>query len=189
MYGMNMPMQMAGMPQMQQPHMPMQMAGMPQMQQPQMQQQMMGMPQMHQPQMQQPQTQQPLVAMLPPSVQQETQAVYSSVPGWRPGMETKVTTAGWPLFKLPKVRLTESIEFVESELDVTLLAGRSTQCLIIILWELTRVRPETRIQDLRCSLYIEIYMRLRRAAERHKETSGQMLKAYVQFIKDYETSL
>ena len=82
--------------------MPMQMAGMPQMQQPQMQQQMMGMPQMHQPQMQQPQTQQPSVA-----VQQETQGVYSSISGWWPGMETKVTTAGWPLFELPKVRLTE----------------------------------------------------------------------------------
>ena len=146
MYSMHMPLQMAGMPHMHQSHMPMQMAGMPQMLQPQMQQQIMGMPQMHQPQMQQPQTlQQPLVAMLPPSV------VYSSVPGWRPGMETKVTTAGWPLSKLPKVRLTESIEFVEPELDVTLLAGRTTQCLSIILWELTRVRPETRIQELRCS--------------------------------------
>ena len=165
-------------------HMPMQMAGMPQMQQPQMQQQMMGMPQMHQPQMQQPQTQQPLV-----EDQHQTHRLYSSIPGWRPGMETKVTTAGWPLSKLSMVRLTESIEFGEPELDVTLLAGRSTQCLSTIWWELTRVRPETRIQVLRLSMYIEIYLRLRCAAERHKDTSGNMLKAYVQFIMDYETSL
>ena len=38
-------------------------------------------------------------------------AAYARVPGFRNGMEKKVTTAGIPIYKLPKVRLGESIEF------------------------------------------------------------------------------
>ena len=36
---------------------------------------------------------------------------YARVPGFRNGMEKKITTAGIPIYKLPKVRLGESIEF------------------------------------------------------------------------------
>ena len=42
---------------------------------------------------------------------------YARVPGFRNGMEKKVTTAGIPIYKLPKVRLGESIEFLEETLD------------------------------------------------------------------------
>ena len=43
-------------------------------------------------------------------------AAYARVPGFRNGMEKQITTAGFPIYKLPKVRLGESIEFLEETL-------------------------------------------------------------------------
>ena len=50
---------------------------------------------------------------------------YARVQGFRPAMEKKVTTAGIPICKMPKVRLGESIEFLEETLDSTLTAAAS----------------------------------------------------------------
>ena len=48
---------------------------------------------------------------------------YARVPGFRNGMEKKVTTAGIPICKLPNIRLGEALEFLEEVLDSTLTAA------------------------------------------------------------------
>ena len=85
-------------------------------------------------------------------------------------MEKKVTTAGLPINKLPKVRLSEGIEFLEETLDSTLTAHSSCDqdmCAIIV-WLLTRIRPNLMITDLRCERYIDLYLRFRAASNRFK---------------------
>ena len=83
------------------------------------------------------QQQQPMMMCMPPNMmppnmmmrlpQPMTQAPqggtdFSSIPGYRKGMETAVTTGSIAIWKLPKVRLTECLEFVEPKLDATLTA-------------------------------------------------------------------
>ena len=100
---------------------------------------------------------------------------YSQVQGFRQGMDKKLTTGGISISKLPKIRLSESVEFVEPHLDSTLLAQCDQDLLAMIVWLLTRIRPNIKIQDLRCDVYVEIYIRFKNAAARLKQ---QDPKAY-----------
>ncbi len=59
---------------------------------------------------------------------------HSQTPGFRPGMDKPVTTASVPIFKLPKIRLTEAVEFVESKLDVTMTAPLDSSLLAVTAW-------------------------------------------------------
>ena len=72
------------------------------------------------------------------------------VPGFRKGMETKVTTAGIPICKLPKVRLLEGIEFLEETLDSTLTAAASCDqvMLPIIIWSTKSSSGQERVLAL-----------------------------------------
>ena len=70
--------------------------------------------------------------MAPASVPKE--ADHSNITGFRPGMEKPVTTASVPIQKLPKMRLTEAVEFVEPKLDVTMTAALDTALLAVTAW-------------------------------------------------------
>ena len=113
-----------------------------------------------------------------------TKKKYEAIPGYCPGMETAVTTASVPLFKMPKVRLSEAVEFIDPKLDVTMIAGLEGALLAVILWERTHMKPNMKLSDLRCANYLEVYVRLRCAAERRKETAQKDLSTYVeQFVQ------
>ena len=75
------------------------------------------------------------------------------------------------LCKLPKIRLGEALEFIEEVLDSTLTAAATCDqdMLAILIWLLTRIRPNLMISDLRCERYIDLYLRLRAACNRIKQ--------------------
>ena len=104
---------------------------------------------------------------------------YSQVPGYRKGMEKPLTTGSIPLFKLPKCRLTEGIEFLCNEIDCTLTAPLDQLMLSLIVWELTRVKPDIKITEFHATSYLDLYLRLRGANERIKK-SGKEDKGYIQ---------
>ena len=118
------------------------------------------------------QPQQAFMMCLPqPQIQQQKSDQKSdeeSIPGFKRGMEVKVTTAAIAIYKMPKCRMTEAIEFVDSRLDVTVTAPLEPNLLTIVIWEQTRVRPSLKINDLRCKSYLDLYLRMRCAHERLK---------------------
>ena len=107
---------------------------------------------------------------------------FSSIPGYRKGMETAVTTGSIAIWKLPKVRLTDCLEFVEPKLDATLTACVPSQILVIMLWELTHTKIQMKVQELRCHSYLEVYQRFRCAAERRKAVAELPYKEYVEWL-------
>ena len=107
---------------------------------------------------------------------------FSSIPGYRKGMETPVTTGSIPIWKLPKMRVTECLEFVEPKLDATLTACQPNQILMMILWTLTRTKVQMKVQELRCQNYLELYQRFRTAAERRKQVAELPYKEYVEWL-------
>ena len=115
--------------------------------------------------------------MIPTQMQQHPQLLpqpqienFQNVLGFKPGMDTKVTTASIPLCKLPKIRLAEAIEFLEEKLDATITSNTyvDQELASIVVWLMSGIKPNTKITDLRCKYYIEIYERLRAAKERKK---------------------
>ena len=69
------------------------------------------------------------------------------------------------LCRLPNIRLGEALEFLEEVLDSTLTAQPTCDqdLLGMTVWLLTKIKP-----DLRCTRYIELYDRLRKASNRIK---------------------
>ena len=67
---------------------------------------------------------------------------YARVPGFRNGMEKHVTTAGIPICKMPKVRLGESIEFLEETLDSTLTGGASCDQDMLAIMDQAESAPQ-----------------------------------------------
>ena len=94
-----------------------------------------------------------------------TRAYQASAEAWR----KHVTTSGIPICKLPKIRLGEALEFLEEVLDSTLTAQPTCdqELLGMTVWLLTKIKP-----DLRCTRYIELYDRLRRASNRIKQCNA-----------------
>jgi len=53
-------------------------------------------------------------------------------------------------------------------LDSTLTASCDQDLLAVIIWLLTRLKPNQGIRDLRCERYIDLYLRFRAASNRFK---------------------
>ena len=73
--------------------------------------------------------------------------------------DCKITTANIPVYKLPKVRLSECVEVCHSEFDATMTSDLSQVSLAILLWMMTHVMPNIKVTDLRCNTYHEMYNR------------------------------
>ena len=116
----------------------------------------------------------PMMICLPQQMQPGQQD-HSNVPGFRAGMEKPVTTSAIPLYKLPKCRLTEAIEFVCPDIEVTLVASLDQQQLALIIWVLTRIKADLNITEYHAKSYLDLYMRLRSANERIK-AAGNMIR-------------
>ena len=78
------------------------------------------------------------------------------------------------LCRLPKIRLGEALEFLEEVLDSTLTAQPhcDQDLLGMAVWLLTKIKPNLMISDLRCTRYIELYDRLRKASNRIKHCNA-----------------
>lgn len=91
-----------------------------------------------------------------------------------PGADTNMTTSSIPIHKLPKVRLSECVEFISNgQLDATLTSNLTNQGLATIMWVFSGVRPDMKVTDLRCRTYYEFYMRFARASARQHSTNPQ----------------
>ena len=102
--------------------------------------------------------------MCPPAAGEKPKV--PAIDGFRPGMDAKVTTGGIPIRKLPKVRQGEAIEFVKPGLDVTVVGDLSKELHSVVLWELTNIKPSTKVQEFRAVTYVGLYLRFRAAHER-----------------------
>ena len=111
--------------------------------------------------------------MMSPQLEDDAQA-YANIPGFRRGMEKKTISNGIMLCKLPKIRLGEALEFLEEVLDSTLTAQPTCDqdLLGMTVWLLTKIKPNLMISDLRCTRYIELYDRLRKASNRIKHCNA-----------------
>ena len=98
-----------------------------------------------------------------------TRTYKASAQAWR-----TITSSGIMLCKLPKIRLGEALEFLEEVLDSTLTAAATCDqdMLAIIIWLLTRIKPNQMITDLRCERYIDLYLRFRAASNRVKANNA-----------------
>ena len=98
-----------------------------------------------------------------------TRTYKASAEAWR-----KITSTGIMLCKLPMIRLGEALEFLEEGLDSTLTAQPTCDqdLLGMTVWLLTKIKPNLMISDLRCTRYIELYDRLRRASNRIKHSNA-----------------
>ena len=67
-----------------------------------------------------------------------------------------ITTAGIPLFKMPKKHLLAIIEDIEPRLDSYIVRALDQNSVAIVLWLLTRVRLNTVVQDFQVSFYDEL---------------------------------
>ncbi len=96
-----------------------------------------------------------------------------------PGFDTRITTASLPIFKLPKVRLSEAIECVHDKLDSTMTAELNQSCLAVVLWMLTQVKCNMKVHDLRCDTYGDLYKRFKVAAQRASVVNDRQQKEIV----------
>jgi len=71
--------------------------------------------------------------------------------------------------QLPKCQQVDGIESVEPSLDSTLSGKCDTDELAVIVWLLTRIRPDFRTADLRVEAYEDIFERYKTAATRNKD--------------------
>ena len=73
--------------------------------------------------------------------------------------KTPITTASLPLWKLPRTRLSECVEWVREDFDATYTANLDGKGLAALLWMLCRVRPDLKATDMRVNNYLELYKR------------------------------
>ena len=67
---------------------------------------------------------------------------------------------------VPKVRKSEALEEVCSTLDATSTADLAMGSMDKLLWLLTHVRPNTKLADLRCRTWRDLYRKLQLASKR-----------------------
>ena len=63
--------------------------------------------------------------------------------------QMEITKSATFLRQLPRLRLAENLEAINALLESTLLCELSTIGLLKLLWVLTRIKPSTKIRDLR----------------------------------------
>ena len=68
--------------------------------------------------------------------------------------------------EVAKVRKSEALEEVYSVFDATTTADHTPQSMDKVLWLLTHVRPNTKISDLRCTSWQDLYNKFKKARAR-----------------------
>ena len=83
------------------------------------------------------------------------------------------------LFTLPKARLSEALDYVAG-FHPAITAHLCQVTMAVLLWCLTRVRPNIVITDLRSTTYMDLYETLKHAAQRVKEGNETEYKQMIQ---------
>ena len=78
--------------------------------------------------------------------------------------KAQVSHAGGLMMEVPKVRKSEALEEVCSTLDATSTADLAMASMDKLLWLLTHVRPNTKLADLRCITWRDLYRKLQLAS-------------------------
>ena len=74
-----------------------------------------------------------------------------------------ITTASVPIHKLPKVHLSECVEYIsQGIIDATLSSNLSPKGLGVLVWLFSKVRPDLKLTDLRVKTYSRCVEGLRR---------------------------
>ena len=95
-------------------------------------------------------------------------------------IETPITTASLPLYKLPKVRLSECVEHIsKGDIDATLTSNLSQQGLAILLWMFSKVRPDLKVTELRVKTYQQLARRLAVAHERSARSNPLHFQSFI----------
>ena len=74
--------------------------------------------------------------------------------------------------KLPLVRLGEALEEIDQEFDATITADLTELDRSIVIWMLTKCKPNLRISELRCESYKELFDKLAHLGARSKKRAG-----------------
>jgi len=83
--------------------------------------------------------------------------------------KTKISRSVGTIKQLPKCQQVDGIESVEPSLDSTLSGKCDSDELAVLVWLLTRIRPDFRTADLRVEAYEDIFERYKTAATRNKD--------------------
>jgi hypothetical protein len=87
-------------------------------------------------------------------------------------LRSRITGSASILHALPKTRRAQLLEHIDPRLDAALTADLDTESISKILWMLTKVKPNTKIADLRVKRYDQLGSLMRRAAVRVASTPG-----------------
>ena len=90
-----------------------------------------------------------------------------------------ITSGNIPLFNLPRARLSEALDYVAG-FDPAITADLDQVTMAVLVWCLTRVRPNIVITDLRSRTFMDLYETLKHAAERVKEGNETEYKQMIQ---------
>ena len=103
------------------------------------------------------------VTPMPPLMQQQSQMTQ---PPNKP--RVPVTTAGIPIFKMPKKHSVAIIEHIEPLLDSVIFGPVGPKELSMVIWLLTRVNPSTNIHEFHVDYYDELPAKFKKKADRLK---------------------
>ena len=113
--------------------------------------------QMLQPQMMQPQLQMGPIAQGPVGEQHPL------------GYKFKISRSVGTVHKVPKCHQVDGIEHMDKKLDSTLTGEMDSDESAVVVWLLSRLKPDFKLTDLRCEYYEELYLKYKHAAERVKD--------------------
>ena len=86
------------------------------------------------------------------------------------------------LFTLPKARLSEALDYVAG-FHPAITAHLCQVTMAVLLWCLTKVRPNVVVSDLRSTTYMDLYETLKHAAQRVKEGNETEYKQMIQTFR------
>lgn len=88
-------------------------------------------------------------------------------------METRVTSSATFISTLPRARRTQLLECIDKRLDAALLSDVPSEVVNKFLWLVTRVKPNTRVSELRVRRYKDLAALFRRAAARIRQSRSE----------------
>ena len=80
--------------------------------------------------------------------------------------KAQISHAGGLVMEVPKVRKSEALEEVCDAFDATSTADLSMGSMDKLLWLVTHVRPNTKLADLRCVAWRDLFRKLQQARKR-----------------------
>ena len=87
----------------------------------------------------------------------------------KPHLGTRISKSVSTIQKVPKCHQVDGIQHVDASIDSTLSGKCDQDELAVIVWLLTRIKPDFKVSDLRCDYYEQIFEKYQCAGKRIKE--------------------